>query len=237
MKISKLVGMAAIALTGLFATAAGAADPDQFRADLAGFREIPAISTLAKGEFRAAIINDNTIAYELTYSGLEGNVTQGHIHFGQRFANGGISLWLCQVPGTTTDPAGLAPTCPQEAQGATTVTGHLTLSNLVGPEGQGISGTAGRNAGEFAEILKAIRAGLTYANVHSTKFPSGEIRGQIKLIKDKEDSENGSEDPGITPGARLLNNRTACKDNVTSVTAVLRLRTTADDVQMTSLGC
>ena len=37
-----------------------------------------------------------------------------------------------------------------------------------------------RPAAEFAELVKAIRAGLTYANVHTSKFPGGEIRGQIK---------------------------------------------------------
>jgi hypothetical protein len=35
-------------------------------------------------------------------------------------------------------------------------------------------------AGEFAELVKAIRARRAYANVHSLKFPGGEIRGQIR---------------------------------------------------------
>lgn len=62
--------------------------------------------------------------------------------------------------------------------------GNLTFANLVGPAAQGIDGTPEtRTPAEFAEILKAIRAGLTYANVHSTKFPAGEIRGQIRAVK------------------------------------------------------
>jgi len=44
---------------------------------------------------------------------------------------------------------------------------------VVGPAGQGIA------PGELDEFIRAIRAGVTYVNVHSTKFPSGEIRGQI----------------------------------------------------------
>ncbi len=179
-----------IAMLGLFLMAAGGPrDQDRLRANLIGFREVPANSTVASGDFRAAISDDDTtIHYKLTYSGLEANVTQAHIHFGQRFVAGGISLWLCQVPGVTTDPAGLAPTCPQEATGNNAVEGDLTFNNLVGPAAQGIDGGTPpvRTPEEFAEIIKAIRAGLTYANVHSTKFPSGEIRGQIKVI-DKND--------------------------------------------------
>lgn len=172
-------------MAGLLATAAGTPqhEPNNFRANLTGFREVPAaISTVARGEFKAEIIKDDTIAYELTYSGLEGNVTQAHIHFGQRFVAGGIALWLCQTD-TNKDPTGLAPTCPQEAQGPTTVKGNLTAANLVGPAGQGILEPNSDRASEFAQILKAIRAGVTYANVHSSKFGGGEIRGQIRAVK------------------------------------------------------
>jgi hypothetical protein len=44
---------------------------------------------------------------------------------------------------------------------------------VIGPAGQGIA------AGEFAELLAAMRAGVTYVNVHSTLYPGGEIRAQI----------------------------------------------------------
>jgi CHRD domain len=36
-------------------------------------------------------------------------------------------------------------------------------------------------AGELAEVLAAIRAGVAYANVHTTLSPGGEIRGQIRV--------------------------------------------------------
>jgi hypothetical protein len=32
----------------------------------------------------------------------------------------------------------------------------------------------------FGELVRAIRAGATYANVHSSKFGPGEIRGQLE---------------------------------------------------------
>jgi hypothetical protein len=50
----------------------------------------------------------------------------------------------------------------------------VTAAKVIGPDGQGIE------PGAFAEALKAIRSGFAYANVHSTKWPAGEIRGQIR---------------------------------------------------------
>jgi hypothetical protein len=34
-------------------------------------------------------------------------------------------------------------------------------------------------AGEFDELVKAIRHRTAYVNVHTTVFPGGEIRGQL----------------------------------------------------------
>jgi len=39
-------------------------------------------------------------------------------------------------------------------------------------------------AGEIAEIIRAMRAGVTYANVHTNKHPTGEIRGQLRTDDD-----------------------------------------------------
>ena len=139
---------------------------------LTGYEEVPSVSTVASAEFRARISDDDTaLDYELSYADLEGAVTQAHIHFGQRGVNGGISVWLCGNPGPGVVPPAGTPACPPPPA---TVTGTLTAANVVGPAGQGIA------AGEFAELVAAIRAGKTYANVHSTKFPGGEVRSQIE---------------------------------------------------------
>jgi hypothetical protein len=156
-------------LVGVFGTPAFA---QNIRADLEGFEEVPAVSSGAKGQFRGRIRDKGTaIDYTLSYSGLEETVSQAHIHFGQQGVVGGISVWLCETTAPFEDPANLAPTCPQEGQ----VKGTLTAANVIGPSGQGIA------AQEFDELIRAIRNGVAYVNVHSLPtFGGGEIRGHIK---------------------------------------------------------
>jgi hypothetical protein len=135
---------------------------------LNGYEENPDISTVASGSFRATVDEDaQTVTYELTYSGLEGDVQQAHIHFGKPAVNGGISLFLCSNLGN--GPAG-TPACPQSG----TVSRTVPAADIVGPLAQGIE------AGNLSELVAAMRAGHAYANVHSTKWPGGEIRAQIK---------------------------------------------------------
>ncbi|HEU0223947.1 MAG TPA: CHRD domain-containing protein [Steroidobacteraceae bacterium] len=163
------VAFACIAMLSLPAAADGNRGLN-VQTGLAGYQEVPAVSSPASGHFRASIDEKaESISYELAYAGLTGDVRQAHIHFGQHSVNGGISVFLCQTA-TNPDPTGLAPQCPQSG----TVTGMLQAANTIGPVGQGIA------AGEFAELIAAIRAGIAYVNVHSSTFPGGEIRGQLR---------------------------------------------------------
>jgi len=161
----------ATALAFALAAPAAFADGDKFRMNLIGYQEVPAVSTVATGQFQAEISRDEQfIDYELNYSGLQGNVTQSHIHFGQKSVNGGISIWLCTTAAITTAPAGTQ-TCPPSG----TITGTISAANVVGPGGAQQLGS-----GELAEIIAAIRAGVAYVNVHTSISPGGEIRGQFR---------------------------------------------------------
>ena len=145
----------------------------RLRAHLVGYEEVPAISTAARGAFRARISEDEQqIEWELAYTDLESDATQAHIHFGQRHVNGGISVFLCSNLGNGPDGT-LA--CPLRST-QPPLTGTIKSTAVIGPGGQGIA------AGEFEELLRAIRGGIAYANVHSTQFPTGEIRGQIRRV-------------------------------------------------------
>jgi hypothetical protein len=139
---------------------------------LTGYQETPLpISTTGSGKFEARISRFNdTIEYRLSYRDLEGTVQQAHIHFGhEKGAAGGISVFLCTNLGNA--PAGVTvQPCPAPPA---TITGTITPADVIGPVGQGIE------IGAFDELIDAIDAGVTYANVHSTKWPGGEIRAQL----------------------------------------------------------
>ena len=140
---------------------------------LRAFDEVPALSTPGGGRFHADIVGDE-IHYELEYFNLRGNVTQSHLHFGQKGVNGGIVIFLCSNLGN--GPAGTQ-ACPPDgtATDPAVVTGTLTAEDVTGAAAQGIA------AGELNEVLRAIRAGIVYANVHTDLFPGGEVRGQLKF--------------------------------------------------------
>jgi len=140
------------------------------RADLSGFQEVPTLSTAAHGSVDIQIAPDeSSLTYTLTYEGFDTPVLQSHIHLGRPAVNGGIMVYFCT---NLAPPAGvpLPPPCPTNAG---TVTGTLSAADVIGPSAQGVT------SGEFAEVVDALRAEAAYANVHSTRSPSGEIRGQV----------------------------------------------------------
>jgi CHRD domain len=184
-RVKWAVGVAVLVGAAAVGTVAVAGGDRQVREDLVGYQEVPAISTEGNGTFKARIDrNGQQISYRLSYADLEGAVQQAHIHIGQRSVNGAIAAFLCTNLGN--GPAG-TPACPA-APG--TVEGTIepadvrdttTATPPIG--GQGIE------AGAFGELVDAIKAGATYANVHSAKWPGGEIRAQLE-----HDNGNGDQD-------------------------------------------
>lgn len=168
-----------LSVVALAAAQSAAADHDRgfnrLGANLVGYEETPStLSTTGNGRFDALIRNDDSeIVYRLSYNGLEGDVQQAHIHLGQRALSGGIVVFLCTNLGN--GPAGLQGSQPCPPAPAT-ITGTITAVDVTpnaAAVGQGIA------ANEFAELVRAIRAGATYVNVHTAKWPGGEIRDQI----------------------------------------------------------
>jgi CHRD domain-containing protein len=147
----------------------GSGQGRSFQVPLSGYQETPqTLSTAGSGTFRLKIDREGTLSYTLSYQDLEGSVTQAHIHFGATALSGGVSTWLCGTPAFP-GPAG-TPACPASPG---SVSGTLDAADVLGPAEQGIA------PGEMDELVAAIRAGATYANVHTDLRATGEIRGQI----------------------------------------------------------
>lgn len=159
-----LVGVALLALTTTAATANSS--PSGLRASLSGFQEVSPKLTNGSGTFKATATS-TSISFTLTYSGLSSPAFMAHLHFAQRSVNGGIFVWLCGVGGGK-------PACPDGTTSAATVTGTITPADIKAVPDQGVA------AGDLAGAMRIIQAGDAYVNVHTSIYPGGEIRGQVK---------------------------------------------------------
>jgi hypothetical protein len=171
--LAVVVGVLAVSAVAFADRGHGKGDAKSFSARLNGWEEDPSQVTTGTGSFKAKVVSATQISFTLKYRNLEDtNVVQAHIHIGSRHESGGISAWLC---GGTTQPA-----CP--AGPTATVTGTIEAADITGPAGQGVE------PGNFADLLRAMRKGETYANVHtSPRAPGGEIRGQVRGHHDDDD--------------------------------------------------
>ena len=169
----KLAAVVAVVSVAVAATMAVAGGGNNIREQLSGYEETPlALSTSGQAEFETRL-DETAISYRLSYRDLEGAVAQAHIHFGAEGQSGGISVFLCTNAGN--GPVGTQE-CP--AQPAT-ITGTIVPADVIGPGGPLPAGQ-GIEPGEFGELVDAIRAGATYVNVHTAKYPTGEIRAQLE---------------------------------------------------------
>ena len=99
--------------------------------------------------------------YTLIASNIE-NVLQSHIHLAPAGVNGPVVVWLYP----SSPPAVLIP----GRFSGVLAEGTITADDLVGPlAGQPLS-----------SLIDEITAGNAYVNVHTSQYPGGEIRGQIR---------------------------------------------------------
>ncbi|MDJ0850821.1 MAG: CHRD domain-containing protein [Myxococcota bacterium] len=168
-----------LALTLIVPFSGALADDDgrnrrRFVAFLDGFQEVPAVSTTARGSLLLRVDRRRgEIAYRLHTGPLEGNIWQVHLHLGRERTNGGVIAFLCNTVSLPVEnvPDGTQECAPTDGG---TISGTLDAGDILGPAGQGIE------PGEIDEVIRALKRRAVYVNVHSGKFPAGEIRGQLR---------------------------------------------------------
>ena len=162
---TKNIGIWAIAALAVSLLAAPAAhsQTERFSATLSGAEEVPPINTSGTAAFDMTI-QPGTITFSLTFSDLSSPLGVAHLHFAPGKVAGGVMIFLCGGGGQ--------PACPATTEG--TITGTITAANVTGPTTQGV------NAGDLDSALEAVRDGLSYANMHTTNFGGGEIRGNVQ---------------------------------------------------------
>ena len=128
-----------------------------FKAMLVGSESVPAVETMAKGDATFTVIKDEkALSYYVTVSDIE-NVTAAHIHLGKKGENG--------------PPVALISNEKRAGKfSGTLAEGTITKKDLMGS----------MKDKSVEDLIKKIKKGDAYLNVHTDKYPNGEIRGQIK---------------------------------------------------------
>jgi CHRD domain len=126
------------------------------------------------------------VTYTLIYKNLSSAVLQTHIHIGATKVAGSITIFLCSNLGN--GPAD-TPACPDDATHSGTVTRTVFAADVTN-----LAAAQGVPAGDFKDVVRAIVSQVTYANVHSSNFPAGEIRWQIRSTPDPADELPGAND-------------------------------------------
>jgi hypothetical protein len=137
---------------------ADAAMARTFTVTLTKAAEIPSACAMAgadaTGSGTVTVSADrSTITVMLTYSGLSGAATMGHLHCGTPTQAGGVAIGFTSV----TSPINLT----------------LTAANYATTPGMLCPAT-------FAEYVNDILNGKAYANIHTTACTGGEIRGNLQ---------------------------------------------------------
>jgi hypothetical protein len=131
---------------------------------LLGSNEVPPTGSPGIGESTVTLSGDSLLVDEV-FSGLTAPASAAHIH--------------CCGPLGVNEPVALPFTgFPVATSGTYVQTFDLTLASTY--TAAFVTANGGTGAGAEAALIAALNAGQTYANIHDTNFPGGEIRGQLQ---------------------------------------------------------
>lgn len=145
-----------VVLAAFFAVSTGYAAEHSFKAKLTPKEEVakPDVKSSGKAEFKLSK-DGKELIYKLHVKDVV-DVSAAHIHVGKKGENGPpiVGLFSGGKKGK--------------------FSGVLSEGKVSGND------LMGDYKGKFDELVKLLRSGDTYVNVHTDKYPDGEIRGQIK---------------------------------------------------------
>ncbi|HJR85328.1 MAG TPA: CHRD domain-containing protein [Nitrososphaeraceae archaeon] len=130
----------------------------KFIAELTGKEEVPPNESPSSGFAWVKTTNDE-IRYKVNVTDMD-KVNAAHIHLAEAGKNGPVALTLFMGG-------------PTEQVNGTVGEANVTASNMEGP----------MKGKDVTDLVAAIKNGTMYVNVHTTDFPNGEIRGQLKDSK------------------------------------------------------
>ncbi len=170
--MKKTISLIGLVVMMLMLSGVARADQLAFIATLTGSQEVPPTGSAGIG---SALVTLDTVTNLLTvnvsFAGLGSPTVASHIH-------------CCAPPGTNAMVATAVPTFPGFPLGVTTgtylMTFDLTLASTYNPAF--ITAHGGTVAGAQAAFITGLTSGLTYINIHTSQFPTGEIRGQLNAV-------------------------------------------------------
>jgi CHRD domain-containing protein len=136
-------------------------DMQVFEATLSPQNEIPPRPSAASGKAQF-LWDGTTMRFTIEIDDIQ-NIVQGHIHIGSSTVNGPVRVWLYQLPNKAPGPP--VSTTDKVAR----FEGTFTAADVIAPT-------------TMPDLLAAMANGGAYANLHTSQFPGGEMRGQINQV-------------------------------------------------------
>lgn len=149
-----------------------------YTAGLSGPNEEPSNDSPGSGTATVTIDFDaNTMRVQENFTGLLAGVTASHIHCCTNEPGAGIAGVATTTPTFTDFPSGVT-------SGAYD---HIfDMTDASSYNASFITANGGTVGGAFTALVAGLDSGHAYANIHSSMFPGGEIRGFLAPIPEPE---------------------------------------------------
>jgi hypothetical protein len=170
----KKITVAALIAAGLISAGSSQAALITYVASLSGAAESPANASPGSG-FATVIIDTvlQSMDLEVNFSGLLSTTTASHIHCCTAVPGTGTAGVATQTPTFVSFPLGVT-------SGTYSHVFDLTFSSSW--NSAFITANGGTPASAEAALLSGLADGDAYLNIHTTAFPSGEIRGFLTPV-------------------------------------------------------